>query len=215
MFDLLIYRLLNYKIVNGVAPLATGTSIDLNKIELACKKHKLSYLRYPKFSGLRVKFDYKNEENIDLNFTGLFFKSGKINLIGLKEDTPEYLKSVTDLLSLYQVDMFGAPILKNCTKRIANRVYSLKIPALIDLSQLHLFNRIKSWKNIKYNSEAFPGAVIKFNSFKSRALCFRTGSIIITGIVSTNCKKNVLLELIEIICEYLEVKNQSFSYTNA
>lgn len=210
MFDLFIHRLMSYKVVNGVAPLSTGLIIDLNRIKQACEKNNIPFKTYNKFSGMSVKF-----VGPDLKFTGLFFKSGKINLIGLKGDTLDYLKKVVDLLKKYQMDMFGVPVFDQCTKRVANRVYSLKIPAIVDLSKIYLFNQLTSWKNVKYNSEAFPGAVIRFKNFRSKALCFRTGSVIITGIVSTNCKRQVLLQLIKILCEYLALKKTSEEYTNA
>lgn len=202
IFNLFIYRLLNYPIVNGVAPLSLGRPINIERVQEGCKKNNLQYLKYPKFSGLSVKFKEKNTK-----FTAIFFASGKVNLIGLKKDTPDHLKKIVEVLSKYEVDLFGELVLNQSTKRFANRVYSLKIPSIIDLSHLYLFNSLSKWKDIKYNSEAFPGAVIKFKQFKSKALCFRTGSIIITGIVSNTCKKQVLLQLIQIICEYLQLKD--------
>ena len=91
----------------------------------------------------------------------------------------------------------------NSTKRLANRVYAIKIPKLIDLSNLEIFNSLSTWKNIKYNSQTFPGVRLKFENFKSKALVFKTGSMILTGIISVDCKKKLLIELSSCLAEYI------------
>lgn len=199
--DLLINRYLNARIVNAVAPITTGEKIDHLRIIAACKKNDLPFIVHPKFSGLPVKFNTPK-----IKFTAVFFKSGKVNIIGLGNDKPDHLNLVIEELSKYQLDFFETPVFDNCTKRLANRVYAVSIPKIINLKELHLFNQVKEWKNIKYNSQSFPGVTIKFQNFKSKALFFKTGSVIFTGIISDNCKYSVLTQFIDTLIEYLELK---------
>lgn len=196
--ELFIHRVLVAQVVNGVCPINVGMAISKEKVIAACVKHNLEHRICQKFSGLPVKFDKDG-----VKFTATFFKSGKINVVGLSNDKPEYLNKVIQIIKEHQIDFFGVPLMDNSTKRLANRVYAIKIPKLIDLSNLEIFNSLSTWKNIKYNSQTFPGVRLKFENFKSKALVFKTGSMILTGIISFDCKKKLLVELSSCLAEYL------------
>ena len=197
-FKLFIHRVLSAEVVNGVCPINIGKTICKQKIIDACEKHGLKHRICQKFSGLPVKFN-KN----GIKFTATFFKSGKINIVGLNNDAPEYLNRVVSTIKEYQLDLFGEQVMEHSTKRFANRVYAIKIPQLINLSNLQIFNYLPYWKNIKYNSQTFPGVRLKFDGFKSKALVFKTGSMILTGIVSLDCKKKLIIELLNCFSAYL------------
>lgn len=200
--NLFVYRVLCAKVVNGVCPINIGVAISKEKVITACIKHNLPHRICQKFSGLPVKF---NKEG--MRFTATFFKSGKINVVGLSNDRPEYVNKVVEIIKEYELDFFGSHVMDQSTKRLANRVYAIKIPKLIDLSNLELFNELSTWKNIKYNSQTFPGVRLKFDNFKSKALVFKTGSMILTGIISVDCKKKLLVELLSCLAEYISCKS--------
>lgn len=200
--ELFIFRLMTSKVVNGVAPISTGVIIDLDRVVNACVKNNLKYRVCSKFSGVPVKF-----REDDLKFTATFFKSGKVNVVGLQNDEPSHLQRVVGVLQKYQIDFFGFRVLASSTKRLANRVYAISIPKVLDLSNLQIFNTLSGWKNIKYNSQTFPGVRLKFENFRSKALLFKTGSIIVTGVISRHCKEQLLKELVLMLSEYLNVLN--------
>ena len=197
---LFTHRFMTYQIVNGVAPIKTGIRIDKNKVIEGCIKNNLNYRKHEKFSGIPVIF---NEEGI--KFTAVFFKSGSINLIGLSGDSLDFLEKVIKILKKYELDLLGTSIVQYATKRVSNRVYALSIPKTINLTYLHLFNELSIWKNIKYNSQSFPGVIQKFQSHKSKALFFKTGSVIVTGITSTLCKVDICKEMVNSLGEYLSL----------
>lgn len=202
--DLLTFRFITANIVNAVAPITIGKPIDIKRVVETCKKHNLEYKLHSKFSGVPVRFVN------NISFTAVFFKSGKINVIGLEEDTPEYLKEVVNVIAKYQDDFFEPGInVRDCPKRLANRVYAVSIPKVIQLNKLRLFTQLKNWVNIKYCSQGFPGVTIKFTEYKSKILFFKTGSSIISGVTSEHCKEHILKEFITILCEYMALSKVS------
>ncbi len=203
---LLFYRVLRSQIVNGVCPVDTGSPLDITKLIEGCEKNKLNYKKYQKFTGLKVRFDEPN-----VNFTALFFKSGKINCVGLKNDTEEYVNQILNTFKKYQMDLFDVQTFTNSIKKIANRVLSIKIPSLIPLNKLIYFNELSNWRDIKYNSQSFPGVIFRNENFKSKVIFFRTGSSIFTGITSKVKKLLVLKSFLETLSAYLEYYNRNQS----
>jgi len=201
---LFFYRVLNQKIVNGVAPITLYQFIDLQKLAQFCESHSFKYKKYTKFTGVPVKY----EDKTGLKFTAVFFKTGKINLVGLQDDSPAHLDRICKILKVFEAPLFeGRPIFDVSNIRFANRVLSVKIPKLLNVSKLNYFNKVSYWRNIKYHSEAFPGAVFKFTEHQAKVIVFKTGSTIFTGITSKACLRDIATQFIQVLTEFITVQN--------
>jgi len=200
-----INDLFTFEVVNIVAPINILRAIDKDRIQTACIKHDLPYKRFPKFSGLPVTFHM----NCGSTFTGIFFKTGKINIVGLKKGGLKGLDEVIAVLKRYEKDFFGETgVLDQSLRRIANRVYSLKISSFIDLSNLSLFCNLYDWRNIKYHGETFPGAVLKFEDILVKILFFKTGSMIAAGVSSTQVKIQLSKKIPLVLCDFIVAKRK-------
>lgn len=206
---LLSERILRSRPVNQVFTISLGSKINMNHVLENAKKHELDIKTYPKFTGVRLKIRQQLGEH-ELIYTLMFFRSGKINCLGIRKSEDAYVDSVKLHAKKQIQNLVGplknTPIAEEFT--LVNRVLSVKIPALINLKHLYLFNELKNWRNIKYNNQLFPGVIAKNEQSKVRINFFSTGSAIFTGVKDHERRLNSALGFIKLLQEYLVLLNR-------
>ena len=205
--QLLAYRILVSKIVNGVQPIYLNCPLDMASVKAAAIQHGINVTSYPKFTGVKLRIDeIEAQSQRRIKFTALIFKSGKVNCVGIKDNHPEYLQAVKRCFSKYQKLLM--PQLKTFemdTENLVNSVLSIKIPKAIPLNHLTLFNNLPEWRNIKYNSQLFPGAILKCEHSNAKIIFFTTGSSIYTGVSSGTRRKQLLKDFLSVLHAYLKL----------
>ena len=81
--------------------------------------------------------------------------------------------------------------------KIENIVASANLGVELDLYAIAL-----NVKNVEYEPEQFPGAILKLQDPKSSLLLFKNGKIICTGSKSEGDVKRALEQAIKILVEY-------------
>jgi transcription initiation factor TFIID TATA-box-binding protein len=100
--------------------------------------------------------------------------------------------------------------------KITNLVASADLGIELDLYQLPL-----KFKNIEYEPEQFPGAILKFNNPKATLLLFKNGRTVIVGCKDKKLIKEALARAYKMLFPYskkiskkLDEKNIKFEITN-
>ena len=203
---LLAERVITASPVNYVFTIDTKMKLNVAQIVERAQKERYDVKSYSKFTGVRLKInELKGKYN--LKYTLMFFKSGKINCLGIKERTLEQIdliladakRKISFLVRGLSEEEFSESF------KLVNCVLSVKIPKSIDLKHLYLFNELKKWKNIKYNNQLFPGVITKPENLKVRINFFCTGSAIFTGVKDYQCRIESLKIFLTLINEYLHL----------
>ena len=195
---LLVHRINNANMVNAVIPIYCHQSLDREKIYQAAIKEGFAAKKHEKFTGVAVKCSSGS-----FKFTAIYFNSGSINCVGVKDVSPEGIQRLIQTLKRYNKKLIEDYKDLSYDFRIANRVLSLKIPLSLRLDHLHLLSREKYWREVKYQAQIFPGLISQKDGTKAKLLFFRTGSLIMTGIKSTKIRLELTQNLCEKIGNYL------------
>lgn len=197
-------RILESRAVNQVYTINVGHPIDSAALILNARRYQLDVKDYHKFTGIRIKIR-QIQAGVSVKYTLMIFRSGKINCLGVNNSGQEYLslvksnarKQIERLVSVFEEPK---PDFK-----LVNCVLSVKIPLLINLQHLYLFNSLKDWRNIKYNNQLFPGVIVKIRGSRIRINFFSTGSAIFTGIKDDECRVLAAEGFLELLNEYIKL----------
>ena len=165
-----------YEIVNLVS---TGTlNVSLDLYQLAYKLDNIEY-EPEQFPGaiLRIK---------NPRCSMLIFKNGKINVAGCKteEDMVKAIKVVFKMIAPFSLT--PAPQRYTPKYRITNMVASGDLGVTLDLYRL-----AAGLKNVEYEPEQFPGAIMKLENPKASMLLFKNGKIIMQCSSEEDIKKTL------------------------
>ena len=155
-----------YVITNMVAAGNLGISLDLYKLSLV-----MPFIEYEpeQFPGAILKFKKPKA-------TLLIFKNGKVVCVGCgsKKEIEATLKKAFKLL---------LPKAKMIFKRMKIPEYEVtNIVAAANLNiTIDLFTIAYKERDVEYEPEQFPGAILKFKKPKVSLLLFKNGKVIIAG----------------------------------
>ena len=165
-----------YEIVNLVC---TGTlNLSLDLYQLAYKLKNIEY-EPEQFPGaiLRIK---------NPKCSILIFKNGKMNVAGCRteESMRKAIRIAFKMISPYSI----TPAPKRYTPKyyITNMVGSGDAGVTLDLYKL-----AANLKNVEYEPEQFPGAIMKLDNPKASLLLFKNGKIIIQCKSEADIKKSL------------------------
>lgn len=203
-FKRLAENLMECKVVNTVCPLYIARKIDIVALYENALKNKMDVKKHSKFTGISIKHKYG-----DFLFTAIYFKSGNINLVGMRTDDPSKIDEIIQFLrkNLSILINESIPESIDLKRKIANRVISSKIPSIIKLDHLHLLSKTSYWRYTKYHDAIFPGAILRNNLNKVTCLFFKSGAIILTGIINSKVLYETIIILIERLAQYLYIRN--------
>lgn len=172
------YHVLDLTLANLVLTLANSAPIDLVKLRATLEAQAFIH-RVPRlFSGLSVKFTVGAT-----TVTGIFFKTGKIVLVGIKampfDGVRILIKTIAYLLT---ISAATDTVCFNIT--ISNKVYSFSIdPQFFPTSLIDFYNAVgmKYIEYIEYNPSAFPGLTLRVPGSSAVILLFNSRKCILTG----------------------------------
>ncbi len=156
---------ISYVITNIVASANLGLELDL--FSLAQKVKEVEY-EPEQFPGAILKFK-------DPKASLLLFKNGKVVCVGCKkrkliEQTIE--RTIKLLL----------PYAKNIIKRKKPEIEVTNIVAAAAFDmQIDLYKIAYKLRDVEYEPEQFPGAILKFKDPKASLLLFKNGKVICAG----------------------------------
>ncbi|MEM2948573.1 MAG: hypothetical protein QXL47_02995 [Candidatus Anstonellales archaeon] len=155
-----------YVITNMVAAGNLGISLDLYRLSLTMPSIEYEPEQFP---GAILKFDKPKA-------TLLVFKNGKVVCVGCRseEEIESTLKKALKIL---------LPKAKIIMKRMKIPEYEVtNIVAAANLNiELDLFTIAYKERDVEYEPEQFPGAILKFKKPKVSLLLFKNGKVIIAG----------------------------------
>ncbi|MGV8176348.1 MAG: TATA-box-binding protein [Candidatus Bilamarchaeaceae archaeon] len=156
---------LDYVITNMVASANLGLELDL--YSLASKIKGIEY-EPEQFPGAILKFK-------DPKASLLLFKNGKVVCVGCKNrDVIEKIIGKTRKM-----------LLPYATKIIKNKKPDVEITNIVASANLNmdldLYKIAYSLKDVEYEPEQFPGAILKFKDPKASLLLFKNGKVICAG----------------------------------
>jgi len=165
-----------YEIVNLVS---TGTlNLSLDLYQLASKLKSIEY-EPEQFPGAILRLT-------NPRCSLLIFKNGKMNVAGCRteETMRKAIKIVFKMISPYSI----TPPPKRYTPKyyITNMVASGDLGVTLDLYKL-----AAGLKNIEYEPEQFPGAIMKQENPKASLLLFKNGKIIMQCKSEADIKKTL------------------------
>jgi len=176
-----------FKIENIVASANLGLEIDLYSIA-----YKVDDVEYEpeQFPGAILKL---KEPKSSL----LLFKNGKIICTGCtsEKQVSEAIKRTLKLLANYSVKT--GPQNKNPKFDIVNIVASAELGVELDL-----YSIAYKVKNVEYEPEQFPGAILKFLDPKSSLLLFKNGKVICTGARSEAGVQDALMRAVKVMTPF-------------
>ncbi len=177
----------SFKIENIVASANLGLEIDLYSI--AYKVHDVEY-EPEQFPGAILKIK-------DPKSSLLLFKNGKIICTGCTSEkmVSDAIKKTMKILEGYSTKT--GPQNKNPKFDIVNIVASAALGVELDL-----YTIAYKVKNVEYEPEQFPGAILKFLDPKSSLLLFKNGKVICTGARSEAGVLEALIRAVKVVQPY-------------
>ncbi|MEK6982392.1 MAG: TATA-box-binding protein [Candidatus Micrarchaeota archaeon] len=177
-----------FKITNMVASSSLGLELDL--FSLATKIKEIEY-EPEQFPGAIWKF---KEQKATL----LLFKNGKIVCVGCKE------RSVIEKTVSKALKILTPYATKIITKKkpvidITNIVAAAALGMTLDLYRIAY-----KIKDVEYEPEQFPGAILKFKEPKASLLLFKNGKVICAGAKNEKEIKIVLDKAKKLLKPYAE-----------
>jgi transcription initiation factor TFIID TATA-box-binding protein len=176
-----------FKIENIVASASLGVELDLYSIA-----YKLKNVEYEpeQFPGAILKFQ-------DPKSSLLLFKNGKVICTGAKneKDVQFTIERTLKLLIPYAKTKPPAGFKPKFT--IENIVASAALGVELDL-----YSIAYKLKNVEYEPEQFPGAILKFLDPKASLLLFKNGKVICTGSKSEKEVYNSLIRAANLLVPF-------------
>ena len=79
--------------------------------------------------------------------------------------------------------------------------------------EIDLYKLIQNFKNVEYEPEQFPGAILKFNEPKSTLLIFKNGKVVCVGCMNRKVIKEALEKAHKMLLPYAKkIYKKSYSY---
>ena len=155
----------DFVITNMVASASLGLELDL--YALANKIKEIEY-EPEQFPGAILKFK-------DPKASLLLFKNGKVVCVGCKK------RSLIEKTIEKTIKML-TPYAKRITKTKKPKIEITNIVASANLGlELDLYKIAYKIKDVEYEPEQFPGAILKFKEPKASLLLFKNGKVICAG----------------------------------
>jgi transcription initiation factor TFIID TATA-box-binding protein len=157
---------IQFVITNMVASASLGLELDL--YALANKIPEIEY-EPEQFPGAILKFKEPAKASL------LLFKNGKVVCVGCKKrDMIE--KTIARTIKML------TPYAKKITKTKKPHIEITNIVASASLGlELDLYKIASKIKDVEYEPEQFPGAILKFKEPKASLLLFKNGKVICAG----------------------------------
>lgn len=175
--NVLKFKITDLKLSNLVLTIANDKPLSLSNFVTVLDTYNFVYSVPKLFSGISVKFVYEN-----VTVTGIFFKSGKIVLVGIKKVSPTVVTKIIKTIAylLAQSNQVN-PSLKIV---VSNKVYSYSIDKQnFPNSLVDLYNAIKGQylQYLEYNPSCFPGLTLRIPNCSAVFLLFNSRKCILTG----------------------------------
>jgi transcription initiation factor TFIID TATA-box-binding protein len=173
-----------------VASASLGLELDL--YSLATKIKEIEY-EPEQFPGAILKFK-------DPKASLLLFKNGKVVCVGCKkrELIEKTIEKTIKLLTPYAKKILSK---KKPEIIITNIVASASLGLELDL--YHIASKLK---DVEYEPEQFPGAILKFKDPKASLLLFKNGKVICAGAKNEKEIRIVLTKAKTLLKKYTEKK---------
>ncbi len=183
----------DFVITNMVASASLGLELDL--YALANKIPEIEY-EPEQFPGAILKFK-------DPKASLLLFKNGKVVCVGCKRrDMIE--KTIQKTIKML------TPYAKKITKTKKPHIEITNIVASASLGlELDLYKIAYKIKDVEYEPEQFPGAILKFKDPKASLLLFKNGKVICAGAKNEKEIKLVLIKAKQLLKPYAEKLRRS------
>jgi len=177
---------IDFVITNIVSSANLGMELDLFYIAQKIKEIEYEPEQFP---GAILKFK-------DPKASLLLFKNGKVVCVGCKDEETivKTLDKTVKLLKPYAKKILSN---KKPTFVVTNIVASadLKMP-------LDLFAIAYKVKDVEYEPEQFPGAILKFKEPRVSMLLFKNGKVICAGATTKKQIKDTLVKAKAILSKY-------------
>ncbi len=179
-----------FVVTNMVASASLGLELDL--YSLATKIKEIEY-EPEQFPGAILKFK-------DPKASLLLFKNGKVVCVGCKkrELIEKTIEKTIKLLTPYAKKILSK---KKPEIIITNIVASASLGLELDL--YHIASKLK---DVEYEPEQFPGAILKFKDPKASLLLFKNGKVICAGAKNEKEIRIVLTKAKTLLKKYTEKK---------
>ncbi len=179
---------IEFVITNMVASASLGLELDL--YSLANKIPEIEY-EPEQFPGAILKFK-------DPKASLLLFKNGKVVCVGCKKrDMIE--KTIQRTIKML------TPYAKRITKTKKPHIEITNIVASASLGlELDLYKIAYKIKDVEYEPEQFPGAILKFKEPKASLLLFKNGKVICAGAKNEKEIRTVLIKAKTLLKPYAE-----------
>ncbi|MBU0591073.1 TATA-box-binding protein [Candidatus Micrarchaeota archaeon] len=178
-----------YVITNMVASASLGLELDL--YSLASKIPEIEY-EPEQFPGAILKFKEPTKASL------LLFKNGKVVCVGCKR------RDLIDKTIQKTIKML-TPYAKRITKTKKPKIEITNIVASANLHlELDLYKIAYKLKDVEYEPEQFPGAILKFRDPKASLLLFKNGKVICAGAKSEDEIKQALAKAKKLLKPYAE-----------
>ena len=180
----------DFVITNMVASASLGLELDL--FSLAQKIKEIEY-EPEQFPGAILKF---KEPKASL----LLFKNGKVVCVGCKKRSL-IEKTIDKTIKLLK------PYAKKITRTKKPKIEITNIVASANLGiEVDLYRLAYKVKDVEYEPEQFPGAILKFKEPKASLLLFKNGKVICAGAKNENEIRAVLRKAKKLLKMYTEKK---------
>jgi transcription initiation factor TFIID TATA-box-binding protein len=180
----------DFVITNMVASASLGLELDLFSLA-----HKIKEIEYEpeQFPGAILKFK-------DPKASLLLFKNGKVVCVGCKkrELIEKTINKTVKMLMPYAKKILSK---KKPEIEITNIVASAELGLELDLYKIAY-----KVKDVEYEPEQFPGAILKFKKPKASLLLFKNGKVICAGAKNEKEIRIVLRKAKELLKKYTEKK---------
>ncbi|MBU0527256.1 MAG: TATA-box-binding protein [Candidatus Micrarchaeota archaeon] len=178
----------DYVITNMVASASLGLELDL--YSLANKIPEIEY-EPEQFPGAILKYT-------DPKASLLLFKNGKVVCVGCKKKE-EIEKTIQKTIKKL------TPYAKKITKTKKPKIEITNIVASANLHmELDLYKIAYKLRDVEYEPEQFPGAILKFKDPKASLLLFKNGKVICAGAKNENEIKLALAKAKKLLIPYAE-----------
>lgn len=179
---------IDFVITNMVASANLGLELDLFYIA-----HNIREIEYEpeQFPGAILKFK-------DPKASLLLFKNGKVVCVGCKDEV-SIIKTLDRTVKLLRP--YAKKILTN--KKPTYVVTNIVASASLNIT-LDLFSIASKIKDVEYEPEQFPGAILKFKEPKVSLLLFKNGKVICAGATSKKQIKDSLVKAKALLLKYAE-----------
>ncbi|MBU0586331.1 TATA-box-binding protein [Candidatus Micrarchaeota archaeon] len=177
----------DFIITNMVASANLGLELDL--FYIANRIREVEY-EPEQFPGAILKFK-------DPKASLLLFKNGKVVCVGCK-DEPSIAKTLDRTVKLLKP--YSKKIITN--KKPTFQVTNIVASASLNMN-LDLFSIAYKVKDVEYEPEQFPGAILKFKDPKVSLLLFKNGKVICAGATSKKQIKDTLLKAKKMLSKYV------------